>query len=119
MTTTELFLIVLDSDRVGYEHCRKLADIQACFTESDYDQCQSGIWTLDQAQRFTLADNLKDYVERLVDNVVALIPDKRENETADCIAKTLVRCAFEDIDFCEVADHYLAKVAENGKAVTA
>lgn len=117
MTTTELFLITIDSDRTGSDFCRHQAEASKAAAPL-CDQVSDGIWTVEQAERFLLADSLKEYVETLIDDVQALADGKR-TETGTCVAMTLVRCAFEDIDFREVADHYLTKLAENGKAVTA
>ena len=117
MTTTELFLITLDSDADGQRACQGLA-MGALQCAPVCEEVAAGTWTVDEAKRFLLSDAIKGWVETLIDDVVALDAPRRflDSGAATCIAKTLVRCAFEDIDFHEVADHYLGKLAENAAA---
>ncbi len=117
MTTTEMFLITIDSDREGSDHCREQA-LAAKAAAPICEQVADGIWTVEQAERFLLAVSLRDYVEKLIDDVVALgigqvARTYSHQSTGSCVAKTLARCAFDDIDFHEVADHYLTRMAEN------
>jgi len=106
MTATELLMIVVDSDRVAHEQFLDMA-LAEMHRGERCDQVRSGTWTVEQAQRFLLAEAMKDHVELLIDDVW---PDCADPQRA--IVTTLVRVGFEELDWHEAADHYIAKVHE-------
>lgn len=85
----------IDNDENTYNYARSMACEQV-LAAPECSQVQSGIWTIDEAKRFNLADALKDYVEN------DLLP-----ELDASLASDLLRAATSEIDWHEVADHYL------------
>jgi hypothetical protein len=112
MTATESLLLVLDNDRPLYERCMSRA-IKASTTR--HDEEDRGTWTHEQAEIFHTADDIKELVENLMDDIslkpCAMIqPSLRES--ADLIARQLISDALQEIQWNEVAEHYLDKVRE-------
>lgn len=103
---TESLLTTMDSDREAYEFCLAGAAAHIASAPS-CQQVRDGIWTAEQAARFNLADEIKDYVWTITDYAGAGFP-----ETAKCILMTLHAQALSLIDWHEVADHYIGKVRE-------
>lgn len=65
---------------------------------------KAGSWTADQGRLFTLADALKGYVAEV------LFPDtgKRQSSDADLFRSDMLRGYFDDVDFHDIARHYLS-----------
>lgn len=105
-TTTDALLIVIDNDKPSYDACMESA-MEAIAEAANFEQVKSGIWTEKEAARFFAADWIKNYIETLIDDVSAIKPESKW-----CIAVTLIRCAFEDLDFDAMACHYIDKVKE-------
>jgi hypothetical protein len=112
MTATESLLIVIDSDRTYYDVCMTvaLANIDARHAEED-----AGTWSHEEAEKFHTADDIKDHVETLMDDI-SLKPCRTiagaYRESADLIARQLISSALEEINWHEVAEHYIRKIKE-------
>jgi hypothetical protein len=63
---------------------------------AECEQTRSGVWTLEEARRYALADTLKAWVES------DLLPDLGATLAAD-----LLSAAVSEVSWNEVADHYL------------
>jgi len=72
-------------------------------------QVADGIWTVQQAARFLLADDLQAWVDEI------LWPTYHDGDTESfraLLTLDLLRSAFRSVDFQEIADSLLADVAE-------
>lgn len=103
-TTTDFLLCTLDNDRTAYEKCVAIVRRNM---EQEHPNEAEGIWSHAEAVKFQSADDIKDWVEYAIDDAGAPGP-----ETKGLIVVTLVRRAFEDIDWHKIAEHYIGKVAE-------
>lgn len=103
---TESLLITMDSDRTMYDGCMSRA-ASAVEDAPGCDQVITGVWTVEQASLFNLADELKDWLETLLDD-----PAAGRSDPEACLLMTLVSQALSMVDWQEVAEHYLAKLAE-------
>lgn len=65
------------------------------------EQVTSGVWSVEQAERFHLADRLKDSFELKIERV------------RNPLAQALAASALGNVDWDELADHYLTKLAES------
>lgn len=98
--------LVLDNDQGTYTECTETAERFA--TEAPEHYNVPGIWTAEQAARFTFADWLKDYTEALcglgadADFETYGIPEP------SMMARQLLQGALSDVDWDEIADHYLS-----------
>jgi hypothetical protein len=104
MTITESILIVLDSRQQTSELAFGAAG-REMDAAKDCEQVQSGIWTVEEARRFRLADWLKEFYEVTIDDMPLVT-------WQDAFKSQLCRDAFQEINWHEFADHYLAKVTE-------
>lgn len=66
---------------------------------AQHENVRSGVWTREQAARFTLADRLEEFVRE------EMIPDLGATLPAD-----LLGAAVSEVDFREIAEHYLDEV---------
>jgi len=89
----------LSNDHGTWQECRELA-CEAIEDADECDQVRTGIWTRDEAQRFILADRLKDYLAEL--NPLKDHP----SAFADLLASAL-----DDVDSHELADAFLDGLA--------
>lgn len=106
MTVTESLLMVLDNDRTAYDAIWTMAE--DCHANRDQLAAESlGVFNADQAETYHLADRIKDYVETLCDDPSAGLTDP-----ASLVVSQLFRHALDLVEWSEVADHYLAKLAE-------
>jgi hypothetical protein len=67
-----------------------------------------GIWTVEETERFRLADMLREWVDTLAEVEVGV----RESYPWSFLWAQLVRAALDDVDWSEVADHYLTTLGE-------
>lgn len=112
MDFTELLMIVMRGDEPLDARCKREARM-ALQDAPDCDQVRDKILTVEQAPRFLLAESLKDRVGNLIEDVEAWdLGHGRVSKSGTGIAKTLVQRAFEEIDWFDVADQYLAIVKE-------
>jgi len=108
MTPAEFLLMTADSDRETYETCMAIARRNDAET---HDEEREGTWDHDQAALFHAEDEIKDHFEAVLDDMT--FPG---NDTKTCLAMSLMSFALGEINWREMAEHYLRKVAE-GKAV--
>lgn len=104
MDATEALLMTLDNDRTAFESMIYFAQENVSAKHSEE---LDGTWTHDEAAKFHTADDIKGYVEDHIDGA-----GTKDDDPTGLIIATLVRCAFEDVDWHEVADHYIGKVKE-------
>lgn len=85
----------LSNDEGTYRHCRSLAR-GATNEAEDSSQVQNGIWTIEEATRFQLADALKELLNEL-------------NPVADqaAVFSDLMNSALSEVDWNEIADAFL------------
>lgn len=104
-TTTDMLEIVVDSHREGHDPLMALAALSI----ADAPRCEevtAGSWSVAEAERFHLADAMKEWFELLVDDL--------DNRTfKDAVIVTLVNCALSDVDWHAMADSYIRRVKEN------
>jgi len=105
MDATESLLMVLDNDRASYESLLALAG-EAIEAAPTCEQVESGIWSIPQARTFLLADSIKEFVENAVDDVQA------ENKVGTLIAVQMIQYTLGQVEWHDVANHYLATLAE-------
>jgi hypothetical protein len=106
MNATESLLMVLDNDAKAYRACIKLADWAAKNGETiaaDSD----GVWDKLIGPEFWLSERIQDYVETICDDAGAGC-----GESASLIVAQLFNHALQSVVWDEVAQHYLAKIAE-------
>jgi hypothetical protein len=106
LSTTDMLLMTLDNDAVAYHNCFGMAE-DAQHNAPDSEEVIAKTWTVEEAVRFQTADSIKEYVENLIDDVQVW-----GDTPKSLVVATLVRCAFDEVDWHEVADHYLAKLKE-------
>lgn len=116
MTTTESLLLVIDNDRPLYERCMSRAIKASTDRHAEED---AGTWNHEQAEKFHTADEIKELVTNLMDDIslkpCAMIqPSLRES--ADLLARQLISDALQEINWEEIAEHYLGKVKEQARA---
>ncbi len=97
----------LDNERPSYEHWREVTK-QTSNEAKNAEQVKQGIWTVEQAARFRLADKLKADIEHQN-------PIHEASMYAD-----LLSAAICEIDFQEIAAHYLDDIddGEQSDAIT-
>ena len=85
----------LSNDEGTYRHCRQLA-ADAANAAEDSSQVRDGVWTIEEATRFLLADALKEFLNEL-------------NPIADqaSVFSDLITAALSDVDWHEIADGFL------------
>lgn len=110
MTAAKYLAITADSDRATYDACMAIA--RECLNpEEPHEEVTNGTWTDEQAAIFHAADGLKDHFETLLDDMHFPGEDSKS-----CIAATLMASALGDIDWNELAEHYLDKIAEQARS---
>jgi hypothetical protein len=110
MNATESLLMVLDNDRQAFDECLNMASMAVGHRDT-CSQVREKIWTPEQAERFLLADMAQEYVETLIDDP-GVLNLKDVGEAGESVVKAFVRHAFEQVEWHEVADHYLLKYSE-------
>lgn len=70
-------------------------------TAPSREQVTSGIWTAQEAERFSLADRLKKSMDHL------------QSRVKNPLACDLIGSALADVDWHELADHYLETITES------
>jgi len=88
----------LDNDEGSYRYCRELAE-RAIDEAGDCRQVEQGIWTEEQAARFTLADALEQEHTEGMPELSGVYSD-------------LLLSALGSVDWHEVAAHYIDGVRE-------
>ncbi len=92
--------LVIDNEQPSQEEALRLA--QEALDEAPADRnVRDEIWTVEQTARYRLADILKSWVEEQ-------LPELDESYHA----QAYMRAGFEAVDWHELADHYLATLAE-------
>lgn len=104
MTITDSLDIIISSHREGVGMCRALA-IHTIEMSPTCEEVAAGTWTVAEAEKFHLADALKAWIEGEID-------DMPVKTFRDAIRATLARDAFEEVDWHELAAHYLNVVRE-------
>jgi uncharacterized protein YaeQ len=87
----------IDNEQPTQEQARQWAS-ECREAGAEHDNVASGVWTPEEATRFTLAETLKAWVEE------EMIPDLGASLAAD-----LLGAALSEVDWHEVADHYLSE----------
>lgn len=105
MTTADMLDQVISSHREGSDRVRAFAYI-ALEESPTCEQVRDGICTVEQAEQFRLADMLKGWIELEID-------DMSLDTFQGCVRAQLARCAFEDVDWDDLACHYLQRVKDN------
>ena len=85
----------LSNDEGTYRHCRSLAR-DATNAAEDSSRVRDGIWTIEEATRFQLADALKEFLNEL-------------NPVADqaSVFSDLINSALSEVNWHEIADAFL------------
>jgi hypothetical protein len=109
-TITESLLLVLDNDSQAYHACMERTSRAVARRDEIAANSDAG-WTADEAERFWLADSIKDHIETLTDDA-----GRGLQEPASLIVAQLFRDAIERVEWDEVAVHYLNKLRENATA---
>jgi hypothetical protein len=95
--------LVLDNDHGTYDYVReRVAEIRADAAAYAADVL-NGIWSLESAIRFGVADFLKDYTQELCG-----IGDEEYVPEPSLMARQLLGGAIDRVDFESIADHYLS-----------
>ena len=89
----------LDNDENDYNHCRAITEGVKHLREQDVGQVKEGIWTIEEARKFMLADKIKAKVEKMIANEVH----------GANLATDLVNGAVSEIDFNEIAENMLSE----------
>jgi hypothetical protein len=84
----------LTNDEGTYIFCRRLAR-EAVADAADCEQVEDGIWTVEEARRYLLADSLGEYLEELN-------PLKDASLFGD-----LMTASLQDVNYAELADAFL------------
>ncbi len=106
---TDSLLMVLDNDSVAYAACRGLAETAFNGAE-ELAAASFDVFTAEDAPRYWLSERIKEHIEAICDDAGAGL-----NEPASLIVAQLFRHAFEQVNWDEVAQHYLAKHIENAR----
>jgi hypothetical protein len=85
----------LSNDEGTYRHCRSLAR-EAVNGAEDSSQVRDGIWTIEEATRFQLADALKDFLGEL-----------NPLSAQASVFSDLINAALCEVDWHEIADAFL------------
>ncbi len=96
----------LDNDQGTQELTRDLAQ-EACEGPAS-ENVIKGIWTRAEDARFELADRIKDFVTE------NLIPDLGASMASD-----LLNSAVSEVDWDEIAEHYLADIEDEAQPAQA
>lgn len=85
----------LSNEEGTYSHCRELAR-EVVGAAEDSSQVRDGIWSIEEATRFLLADAIKEFIEEL-------------NPISDqaSVFSDLMNSALSDVDWTEIADAFL------------
>lgn len=106
--TTNMLLITLRSDSRYDARLKELA-INCRLHRHDHEEVRDGTWSEDESERFHLTDELKEWGEWLIDNIA----DHFTDDSQAGFVRTLVRCAFDDVDWQTIAETYLGILTEN------
>ncbi len=87
--------LCLDNEASTYNHAQNMASAIKDIALGDR-RVIDGTWTAEEAARYNLSDSLSEWVE-------GMLPDLGGNH----VASGLMQAAFDEIDWNEVADHYL------------
>jgi hypothetical protein len=90
--------LIIDNERVLWEHALNFANLA---TE---DAKEGEYGTPESRARATLMDSLKDWVEEMVET---------EAERASDMTKQLLGAGLAEVDWRELAEHYLTAAKEN------
>lgn len=100
--TTWGMALVFDNDRDIYEYFR--AQIQELADEAaDSEQVGEGIWTEKEFVKFSLSDDMKQFVEDWVEQAQENI---KEGPGASLVSQ-LLSSAMDEVDWHEIAEHYM------------
>lgn len=89
----------MDNEEGSYRYVRELARL--CLKDApDASQVEDGIWTVEEAARFGLEDRLKEEYEEAMPEL-------------DGVWSDLLRGAFSEVDWLEIARNVLEEVAED------
>lgn len=86
----------LDNDRASYEYTREMVDYARTHAD-DHPNVNSGIWSVEEAVRFSLADQLRQEVEENM-------PDLGASMYAD-----LLNASMSEVDWDEIAENILSE----------
>lgn len=103
---TEYFLTILDTWK---EWSQETAGDMARHhrnTAPDCEQVREGLWTAKEAERYYLADALKQTVDYVLDSLPC-------TTWQECTVQTLARAAFSDIEWEEIATFYLDRMTQS------
>jgi hypothetical protein len=118
MTTTESLILVLDNDRGLYEECMKI--VRRARRRSDPEnpnvwfQVRDEIRSPKDATKFKSQDGLKDFIENQLELVDTALPNTRPElrHGVRCLVAQVLGHMPTEVDWAEVARHYLAKLEE-------
>lgn len=96
-------VLVLDNEQETHERCNLEADYHKRMAPGT-SQVLDGIWTEKQSARFRMVDWLSDYVEDLCGI---------EGDSLPLMARQLIGAAMSDVDWDEIANHYLSALEES------
>ena len=100
---TWLIALHIDNDEGLYNYWHEAAR-RARRRAPRHENVQSGIWTVQETERFTLADRLKDSFEA------------KASRIKNPLLADLAGTALADVDWHDVADHYLDAISEETAA---
>lgn len=102
---TDGLLLVISNHRESADYARIITE-KAILRDPMADEVVDGVWTVAQAELFSLADNLKEWIELEID-------DMPLTTFRDCVRAQLARDAFDDVDWYALARHCLERVKAN------
>jgi hypothetical protein len=104
-TMSDWVALIIDNDRDASDGAKELA--RQCIAVAPlHESVQEGIWTIEEARKFLLADHLKDWIEDQIDD----LPYETFREG---IVTTFARRAFEQVDWHDLAAYYLDSLKED------
>ena len=87
----------LTNEEGTYNHCRELAQ-QATAEAPDCEQVRRKVWTVEEAKKFRLSDQLKEFVQEMdpLADGASMFPD-------------LLNAALSEVDWHEIAEAFLTE----------
>jgi hypothetical protein len=115
ITTTDILILVIDNNQdlqdVAFILARDAYRLSRPDTPDTLPQVRDGVWTATQAARYYLADQLQDWIERVLEDI-DIRADEPYRQSAPDLATALIQSAIEDVGWNKVAQHYIDKTRE-------
>ena len=102
---TETLILLIDNDRKMWERVLDLTGEVSILAPS-CSQVRDGIWTVEQGQRFLMADGIRQLLWGYIDSLPY-------DSFFQSLVSSLAFNAFHTVEWGVMADHYIRKHAEN------